>query len=101
MREQKLKVRDGIGGSSGETDVINAANEVLVVDVSELTNVQILAIQSVDAGAVVMPVEKTYDGTIWVPVGADLTEASFTTGANTAVERTLSDANGMPTHAQK
>jgi hypothetical protein len=90
----KLIKRDGVGAAG--IIVIDAAAEALMVDVEDLTNVVIWAIQTTDAGTATLPVEISPDGTTWVAFGADLTEASFAAGAGTAVQRSVSDANAMP-----
>jgi len=92
---KRLIVREGIGGSVGETDRINAAGESLVVDVEDLDNIVAHAIQLTDNGTVTAELRHSANGTNFVKVGADITEASFPAGAGTVVERTLSDANGM------
>lgn len=100
MAEQKLRVKTGVGGT-GVANVIDAAGESLVVDCEDLINISAVAIQSTDAGTVTASIDKSFDGTVWIPVGAAITEASFAAGANTAVERSLSDANGMPLICKK
>lgn len=97
----ELVCRNGVGGSAGETDRINAQGEVLVCEVADLDNITILAIQATDAGTCTLTVEKSFDGVQFVPVGATIAESGFAAGANTAVERTLSDSNGMPLVAKQ
>jgi hypothetical protein len=91
-----LVVRNGVGGSVGETSVINAAAESLVVDVADLDNIVVHVIQNVDNGTVTGAIEHSLNGTSgWVALGAAVTESSFPAGTDTVVERTISDANGM------
>lgn len=97
----ELVCRNGYGGSAGETGVINAQGESLICEVADLENISILAIQSTDAGTCTLTVEKSYDGTLFVPVGATIAELGFAAGANQAVERSLSDSNGMPLVAKQ
>lgn len=91
-----LQVRNGVGGSVGETTIINAAGEALTVDVADLDNIVVHVIQNVDDGTVTGAIEHSLNGTSgWVALGAAVTEASFPAGADTVVERTISDSNGM------
>ena len=85
---------------TGTTGVIDAANDVAVVDVLDLQGISIYLNQLVDLGTVSLVVEKTVDGTNWTPV-ATKAETDFSVGANKAIELTLSDANGMPTSAKQ
>lgn len=91
-----LQVRNGVGGSAGETTIINLAGESLVVDVADLDNIVVHVIQNVDDGTVTGEIQHSLNGTTgWVLVGAVITAASFPAGVDTVVERTISDANGM------
>ena len=100
MAEQKFKIRDGAGGSAGQTGIINANTEALTADISDLTNVTIYVVQDTDNGTVVLVLEKAI-GDLWVPVDASIAEGDFAAGSDAAIEYTLSDANGMPLHADK
>jgi hypothetical protein len=88
--------RDGVGGSVGATGVIDAIGESLTVDVGDLDNIVAHVIQNVDNGTVTANLEHSLNGTTgWTAIGAAITEASFAAGADTVVERTFSDSNGM------
>lgn len=84
---------DVVGTANG---LIDAAAEAQTCTIEDLSNVVIHAVQVNDAGTVVAHIEATLDGTNWFQVGANLTEASWPAANNAVVERTLSDANGMP-----
>lgn len=90
-----IKTKNGIGGSAGETGVINLSGEVLTVDCEELDLVSVVVVQATDLGTVSLTVEKSFNGITWIPVGSAITEASFAAGDGASIERTLSDANGM------
>lgn len=67
------------------------------LDISDLENVSVYISQVVDAGTATVQISKTPDGTALVAMGAALTEASWAAGNNVALEKTLSDTNGMGT----
>lgn len=92
----KYVSRNGIGGSAGETDIINAAAEVLAVDTEDLQGASLYVVQQTDAGTASLVVEESPDGTLWAQVGTAIAEADFPAGANTAVVRNLESGNGMP-----
>lgn len=92
----KFQSRNGFGGSAGETDVINAAAEVLAVDVEDLQGASLYVVQATDAGTVSLIVEESPDGALWAQVGTAIAESDFPAGANTAVLRHLESGNGMP-----
>lgn len=96
-----IRVRNGIGGSSGETGIINANGESLGTECEDLDNVSIVVVQATDAGTVTLVVEKTFDGTNWIAVGSSIAETAFAAGDGATIERTLSDSNGMPLVAKK
>lgn len=83
---------------TGTTGILDTVGDIAYADCREQDHISVLVNQIVDAGTVIILVEKTGDGTNWALV-ATLTEASFPAGANTAKEVTLSDASGMPTRA--
>lgn len=83
---------------TGATGVIDAVGDIFYADVRELDHISVVVNQITDSGTVTILVEKTFDGTNWIPV-ATLTESSFAAGANKAVETTLSDTNGMALRA--
>lgn len=93
MQTQKFITRAGQGTANA---LIDAAAEVLTIDCEDLENMSLIVEQVADAGTVILVVEKSMDGTCWIPFGANITEATFAAGANQGVERTNSDANGMP-----
>lgn len=93
MAKEQLTVRSGIGAAG--IVVIDAAAEALMATMEDLDRVVVHVYQITDAGTVVAHVEATIDGVSWLQIGANITEASFPAGANTVVERTLSDANAM------
>jgi len=78
-----------------ESAVISAAPGTPTLDVSDLENVVIQAVQVNDAGTVVIDVESSIDGTVFIAEGAQIIETGFAAGANKAVERSISDSNGM------
>jgi len=86
---------------TGATGVIDAANDVMVVDVQDLVNISLFVNQLVDAGTVTLVIEKTIDGVNWTSANANLSEASFAAGNNQAKEITLSDASGMALAAKQ
>lgn len=83
------------------TGTINSNTDIAVVDVSNMTNISMFVNQLVDSGTCTLVLEKTIDGVNWASAHANLSEASFATGANKAVEITLSDTNGMATVAKQ
>lgn len=86
---------------TGDTGQMDEVGDVSVVDVSELSHISIYLNQITDNGTVTIVLEKSVDGTNWAVVDASTVESDFVAGANTALEFTLSDANGMPTHAKQ
>ena len=97
MSVRKYITRNGVGTPNG---IIDAAAEVLTCSVEDLDNIVVQVAQENDAGTATLHIEKTLDGTHWLQVGANLTEASFPAGNGTVVEVSLSDANGMPLPAK-
>ncbi len=92
-----LITADDFPATAIATGTMNTSTDQCIVDVSDLTNVSIFLNQIVDSGTVTIVLEKSVDGVNWATVDASTTEAGFPAGANTAVEFTLSDSNGMPT----
>lgn len=80
---------------TGETGVIDTANDRAVGDVSDLTGISIYVNQLVDAGTATFTIEKSIDGINYATVGT-IADTDFTLGANKAEELALSDSNGMP-----
>jgi hypothetical protein len=95
MYKLETRTAQAVVGAAG--GIIAAANDVVAVDVSDLDNVSAFIVQVNDAGTVVLRLDKTPDQTIMTAVGATVAETDFAAGANKAVTRELSDANGMPT----
>jgi hypothetical protein len=91
----KYVTRAGFGGSGVDTGIIDANAEVLVVDVQDLDRITCHAIQVTDSGTVTLVIEGTMDGTAWLLIGASMAETNFPAGAQTVIERTISDANAM------
>lgn len=85
---------------TGTTLVLDTDADSAVCDIEGLTNVSIYINQIVDAGNATLLVEKTVDGTNWATV-ASKAQTDLPAGANTALELTLSDGNGMPTLAKQ
>lgn len=96
----EIVVRAGIGGSTGETGIINASGESLAVNIEELDFVSVIVVQVTDAGTATLVVEKSFDGVSWVTVGTSFDQSAFAAGDGAAIERTLSDSNGMPLMAK-
>ena len=89
--------KNGIGGSVGETDIINAAAESLVVDVQEFDRTSLYVVQVTDAGTVNLIVEESPDGVLFAQVGAAITEATFPVGNGVCAPIiALESGNGMP-----
>lgn len=86
---------------TGDTLVMDEVSDAMVVDVSEMSHISLYLNQITDDGTVTLVLEKTVDGTNWSVIDASTVEGDFVAGANTALEFTLSDANGMPTHAKQ
>ncbi len=101
MDAQKFVCRNGVGGSGTDTGFINAAAEVLEVDVSDLTNVVLHLVQLVDDGTVTLVTEYTIDGTYWAILDASTDASDLGSGVGATVAVTLSDAAGMPIPAKK
>lgn len=90
-----------MGVDTGDTGVMDENLDTMVVDVTDLTNISVLLNQITDAGNATLTVEKSLDGTNWIPVGTK-NQGDFASGANKAIEAfTLSDGNGMPTACKK
>jgi len=83
-----------------DVNTMAADNDAQVVDVSELSHISIYLNQIVDDGNATLTVTKSVDGTNFAPVSSK-TQGDFAAGANKSIELTLSDANGMPTHAKQ
>lgn len=92
---QPLFVRDGTNDTDGTADLA-AADQSLVVDVSDLDNVTVHVVQETDGGTVSLAIEHSFDGVYFAPIGAGLTEASFAAADGAVVERALEGPNGMP-----
>lgn len=70
-----------------------AASEA--INVGDLDNITMHAVQRVDNGTVVLAIEHSLDNALWVTVGATIAETDFAVGDDAVIERTLSDSNGM------
>ena len=99
MKHSKLICRAG-ANTTGTGGIIDAANEVLQVDVEDLERANLVVRQVTDDGTVTLVVEKSYDGTVWVAFGANYTEASFAAADGAAVERAHETTAGMPLRAK-
>lgn len=87
---------DDFAATTLASGTINAANDVCVVDVSDMTNISVFVNQLTDNGTLVLPIEKSVDGVNWATVDAGVVEGDFPAGSNKSYEISLSDANGMP-----
>lgn len=83
---------------TGVAGILDAAGDIVTVDVRDLTNVTMTAIQVNDAGTATLLLEGSNDdGASWALLtGGSLSEASFPAGNGTGVNIGLSDARGMP-----
>lgn len=96
MGQQKLIVRTAtLVTGAGTPAQLDAAAEIVQVDVGDLMNISLFIVQVTDAGTVTLTPEESPDGIAWAPVGATISEAGFRASNNDAVKRSLSDANGM------
>ena len=86
---------------TGTAGIMDANGDIVIVSVEDLANISLFVNQIVDAGTCTIVMEKTVDGTNWASVAANLSEASFPAGNNTAKETTLSDSNGMALGAKQ
>ncbi len=102
MQIDKFIARGGTTTTGASTSgELLATNDVVQVSLEDLNQVTILVNQEHDAGTCTIMCELSYDGTNFLSLHADLTEASFAAGDGVAlVVGTLSDANGMPTRAK-
>jgi hypothetical protein len=80
--------------------VIDAVNDRAVVDIEDLTHVEIWLNQLVDAGTATLIVEKTVDGTNWALV-ASKADSDFAAGANKSIVLPLEGSGGMALHAKQ
>jgi hypothetical protein len=94
--QQRLIVKDAARTTDPNDVVIDALNEALVADVSNLDNVSVHVVQVNDAGTVSLVLEISADGQFFAPFGAAIPDTDFAPGPGTVIPRTLSDANGMP-----
>lgn len=86
---------------TGDTGYMDEVGDQMVVDVSDMTNISLYLNQITDDGNVTFLVEKTVDGVNWATVDSAKDQDDLPAGANTALELTLSDANGMPLRAKQ
>ena len=95
---------DVVSGSvdAGTLKLLDTANDILIVDVRELTNITAVAIQVNDAGTCTLLIEASYDnGTSWALItSGTLTESSFAAFNGAAVALGVSDARGMALQPQ-
>ncbi len=92
---------DVVGG--GANSLLDTANEIMVVDVRDLTNIVASAIQVNDAGTCTLLIEASFDLAVsWSLItSGTLSEASFAAFNGAAVALGISDARGMqlqPSH---
>lgn len=100
---QRLLVRAAtqtVEAADPDVGVMAADSDAQVVDVSDMSHVSIYLNQITDNGNVTLTVTKTVDGVNFAPVASKV-QTDFAAGANAAIELTLSDSNGMPTHAKQ
>lgn len=86
-------------GTTGTTTILSAVNDRVVVDVEDLTHVEIWLNQLVNAGTATIVVEKSVDGTNWALV-ASKTDGDFRAQNNDAIVIPLEGTNGLPLHAK-
>lgn len=96
----KLEVKTGLGGSTGETAVINAQDEILTCDVEGMKNLTAYISQDTDNGTGTFLIEISADGTNWAPF-ASKAASDMLAGSLGAVAVGVSDANGMPLAAKQ
>lgn len=82
-----------------------AANITGVADsdaifVGDLDNITAQIVQRVDNGTVVAAAQYSFDGTVWVTIGATAAETAFAAAADDAEERVFEGPNGMPKRAK-
>jgi hypothetical protein len=98
MRNGRFIHKNGtqtVEAADPKTGLIAAVGDTQIVDVQDMTHISVYLNQIVDNGTVVLVLEKSADGITWQTVDASTTEEAFEAGANTSVEFTLSDGNGM------
>ena len=84
---------------AGTLSILDAVNDRAVVDVEDLTHVEIWLNQLVNAGTATLVVERTVDGVNWSQV-ASKTDADFRAQNNDSIVLPLEGTNGMPLHAK-
>jgi hypothetical protein len=95
-----LIVKTGTFQTDGATlTVLDAVNDRAVVDIEDLTHVEIWLNQLVDAGTATLVVERSVDGTNWALV-ASKADSDFAAGANKSIVVPLEGTAGMPLHAK-
>lgn len=83
-----------------DVGVMAADNDTQVVDVGDMSHISIYLNQITDDGNCTLTVTKSIDGVNFAPVASKV-QTDFAAGVNQAIELTLSDGNGMPTHAKQ
>jgi hypothetical protein len=91
--------RNAVGPAAN--GIIDAAGEALIVDIEDLTRVEVYIVQETDAGTVSIDFQRSPDGITYVKVGDTITEADFPAGDDTAVTRTISTVDGSELPAKK
>lgn len=95
-----LIVKNGtFQADSGTLTVLDAVNDRAVVDIEDLTHVEIWLNQLVNAGTATLVVDRSVDGTNWALV-ASKTDADFRAANNDAIVIPLESSNGMALHAK-
>ena len=89
-----------VEAANPDVGTLAADGDTAIADVSELSHISIYLNQLEDDGNVTLTVTKSVDGVNFAPVAAKQ-QSDFAAGANKSIELTLSDGNGMPTHAKQ
>jgi len=97
MAANQLKTKSGILTGAGTAGQIDALDEVLTIDVEDLTNIVLWVTQVTDNGTVTLNVEISPDGITFGAHGSALTDASFAAAAGAvAAPIVIEGTNGMP-----
>lgn len=79
------------GLTENVTEVANSDS----IYIGDLDNITAQIVQRVDNGTVVAGVQHSFDGTVWVAVGATAAETDFAAAVDDAEERVFEGSNGM------